>query len=119
MRFSRHADLRRLRRDEVLDQQGQILGPLAQRRQMQRHDVQTIVEIRTERAVSHRLLEIAIGGRDDPHVDVDALLAADTHELALLDHPQELRLQRRRELADLVQEDRALIRELELAELPL
>jgi len=48
---------------------------------------------------------------------VDALLATDPHELALLDDSQELRLQGRRELADLVQEDRALIRELELPEL--
>src|SRR5207247_1055478 len=64
-----------------------------------------------------RLFEIAVGGGDDADVDMDALLATDAHELALLDHAQQLRLERGGELADLIEEDRALIRELELAEL--
>ncbi len=103
----------------MLDEQRQILGALAQRRKMQRDHVQPIVEVRSKGSLAHRLFQVAIGGGDDADVDVDALLAADAHELALLDDAQELGLKRRRQLAHLVEKDRALIRQLELSELPL
>ena len=50
---------------------------------------------------------------------MDIRFASETRELAVLQHLQELRLERRVHLADLVQEDRSMIRVLELAELPL
>jgi len=45
----------------------------------------------------------------------DDLLAADARELAVLEHVQELGLQPQRHLADLVEEERALVGRLELA----
>src|SRR5258706_5332756 len=49
------------------------------------------------------------------HVDRDGLAAADRLDLLLLDDAQELGLQRERQLADLVEEQRAAVR---LAEQP-
>ena len=45
--------------------------------------------------------------RDDPHVRGDRLVAADALELALLEEPQQLHLNRRRDLADLANAETA------------
>ena len=65
------------------------------------------------------LLEIAVGGGDDPDVDPDVVLAAEPGELAVLQHLEQLRLQRKAHVADLVEEHRAVVGELELAGLVL
>ena len=52
---------------------------------------------------------------DDPHVHPARLRRTDALELAFLQHPQQLGLDVRGELADLVEEDRAAVRELEAA----
>ena len=59
--------------------------------------------------------------RGDDHADVglDRLDAAEALELAELDHPQQLDLEVRREVADLVEEDRAAVGPFEAAELSL
>ena len=62
-------------------------------------------------------LEIAVRGGDDSHVDVHVVAAAQPRELAVLQHLQELRLQRLMHLADFVEEHRPFVRELELARL--
>ena len=54
-----------------------------------------------------RVVEVAVGRGDDAHVDVQRLVAADALERALLQEAQELHLRRRRDLADLVEEERA------------
>ena len=46
-------------------------------------------------------------------------VAADAARSALLEHAQQLRLHRRRQLADLVEEERAAVRRLEAADAPL
>ena len=53
--------------------------------------------------------------RDHAHVDRDRLRRADRPHLALLQHAQELDLQRHRHVADLVQEQRAAVGRLEQA----
>src|SRR5690348_11789666 len=53
---------------------------------------------------------------DDTHVDFDRAAAPDRLDLALLKNAQELHLGLGRELADLVEEDRPAVRELESAD---
>ena len=60
-----------------------------------------------------------VGGGDDPDVDANVVLAAEARELAVLQHLQQLRLQRKAHVADLVEEHRAVVGELELAGLVL
>src|SRR2546430_7463774 len=55
--------------------------------------------------------------RDDADVDLDGPRAADALDLSLLEHAQELRLELGLDGADLVEEERAPLRELELPEL--
>src|SRR2546430_7634583 len=55
--------------------------------------------------------------RDDADVDLDGPRAADALDLSLLEHAQELRLELGLDGADLVEEERAPLRELKLPEL--
>src|SRR5262249_61018428 len=61
--------------------------------------------------------EISVLPDDPARVDADRPLAADPLELALLQQPQQLGLHRRRHVADLVEEQRAAVGLLELAEM--
>ena len=63
-------------------------------------------------------LQVAVRGRDQPHVGPDRLVAADPLERLLLQQPQDLGLERQRHVADLVEEERAAVALLELADPP-
>ena len=63
-------------------------------------------------------LQVAIAGGDQTDVDLDRPAAADAIDLALLDRAQQLGLQARVHLADLVEQQRAAARLLELADPP-
>ena len=54
-------------------------------------------------------VQVAVGRGDDAHVDGDVGLAADRAEPALLQDAQQLHLQVQRQLADLVEEERAAV----------
>ena len=82
-------------------------------------DVQAEEQILPEVPGGNRIFEVSIGRGDDAHVDLNVSLAAEPGELAVLQDVEQLGLQRRRHLADLVEEDRAVVRELELARLGL
>ena len=71
------------------------------------------MQVLAERAGRDGLLQGGVGGRDQAHVDLDRLRAAQPLELALLQDPQQLDLGRRVQVADLVQEQRAPLGELE------
>ena len=99
--------------EEVLRQQRDVLLALAQGRQRHRDDVQAVVEVLAELPLLHHLAQVDVGRGDDPHVHLDVLDAAKPHELAFLDHAQQLGLRLERDVADLVEEDAALVGELE------
>ena len=99
--------------EEVLHQQRNVVAPLAQRGQLHRDHVEAIEEILAERALGDHLREIGVGRGDDADVDLDGVRVADALELALLQHAQQLRLQRRAHRPDLVEEERPLVRLLE------
>ena len=86
---------------------GNLLAPIAQRRHVDPDHAQAVEEILAELAVGHALLEVGVGRRDD--ADVDALRArvADRQDLALLEKPQQFRLDVERQVADFVEEERA------------
>ncbi len=102
--------------DEEVRQRHDLVAPLAQRRHGRLDHLEAVVEVFAELAAQHHLLEVAVGGGDDAHVDVDLLVAAELGELGVLQHVQQLGLERRLHLADLVEEDRAEVGLLELAD---
>lgn len=84
-----------------------VFRPLAKGRQPHHHHVQAKVEVLAKRASLDLASELAVRGRDDAHVDLARDVLADTFDLAALEDTQHARLQIQRELADLVDEDRA------------
>ncbi len=73
-------------------------------------DVDAEEEILAEAALLDGRLEIAVGRGHEPHVERHLAIRADRAHHALLQRAQELRLQRQRQLADLVEEQRAAVR---------
>src|SRR5262249_53080164 len=101
------------RLDEVLRQQRDVFAAIAQRRGLDREDVEPVEEIAPEasRLVPRR--EVAVRGGDDPHIAPPRPGLADALELLLLEDVQELGLHRERHLADLVEHQRSALRRLE------
>ena len=104
--------------DVKIDKVVQVVPPQAQRRQVDRDDVEAVKEILAEPALAHFLLQIAIGAGDEAHVDADGLVAADALEFAFLQHAQELDLKAQRNFRDFVEQQRAAVRRLESALAP-
>ncbi len=84
---------------------------------MDRDHVEPVVEVLAEPPGLHLDVEVAVGGRDDAHIDLDRLRAADRSYLVVLEHAQELGLEARSHVPDFVEEERAAIGALEQAAL--
>ena len=91
----------------MLDQRRDLLAPFAQRRHRQAHDVQAVEEVLAEPPLVDHLLEVGVGRGDDADVDVDRPRLAERVDLARLEEAQQLGLHVERDLADLVEEERA------------
>ncbi len=91
----------------MLRQQRHVEQPLAQRRQLDRENVQPIQQVLAQLADPHRILRNPIRRRDDAHIGILRLGRADAHETPGLEHPQQLDLQIHRHLGDLVEKQRA------------
>src|SRR5690606_10813871 len=98
--------------DERLDEQRDVLTALAERRQIDVQDVQPEIQVAAEPSDLDELTQRLVGGCDDAHVDLDLGLAAESSEPLLLERAQQLRLSRERHLADLIEEQRAAVRQL-------
>ena len=102
---------------EVLDQRRDVLAAIAQRRHADRDHAEAEVEILAERALLDLLLEVLVGRGDDADVDLDRPRRSEALDFALLQHAQDLGLRLRAHVADFVEEDRAAVGLLELADL--
>src|SRR3954471_2402714 len=94
-------------------QQLDVADTLAQGREEQLDDSESIVEILAETVVRQRLLQILVGRRENTDVDFDLLLAAQSANAPGLDCPQQLHLNVWRHLGDFVEEDRSPVSHLE------
>ena len=104
---------RAVARQEALREHRDVHLPLAQRGQPDRERVDAVVKVLAEPSVAHELLERPVGRRNQPEVDRDRLVAAEPLEAALLEHAQQLGLRDERHVADFVEEQRALVGQLE------
>src|SRR5258705_462022 len=71
------------------------------------------VSARSTAAGRHGLREVAIGRREDTGVHATRLDGADALHRSVLEDAQQFCLERQRQLADLVEKQRALVRHLE------
>ena len=100
----------------MLDQQRDVAGALAQRRQLDVDDAEAEEEVLAEAAALDVLAEVAVGGRDDARVERDRSRVPPTRvDALLLEHAQQLDLHLERHVADLVEQERAALGQLELA----
>src|SRR5678815_4165983 len=70
--------------DEVTDEKGNVLPPLAQRRNVNRNDVQPVEEILTESILGDLAFEILVRCREDADVYLDRLRPADARDDTVL-----------------------------------
>jgi len=106
--------LARLRAEER-GEEGDVLPPLGERRDADREHLEAVEEILADAALGDRLLEVDVGRGDDAQVRAQRLRAAERGVLLRLQEVEELRLRRVRELADLVEEERAALGAFDLA----
>src|SRR5262249_661221 len=95
--------------DEVRDQRRNVVLALAERRHHDAHYVEPVEEVLAEAAALYYGLEVLVGRGDHPDADGMGLGRADRPDFLLLQDAQELGLQRRRELGDLVEEEGAAV----------
>ena len=103
---------------EESHQQRDVLRPLAERGKRDREDAESIVQVLAERLLADGFEQVAVGGGDDPDIDLPRGRPANSVELVFLQDAEQLRLRLERELADLVEEDRPPIGKLEPADSP-
>jgi hypothetical protein len=101
--------------NEVARQDGNVLAPFAQRRDIDVEYVQAVIEIRPECARFHQTLQPLVRGCDDAEIDLHGRRVADAHDLFLLQHAQQVGLGAQGDVADLIQENSAAVGHLELA----
>src|SRR5581483_9804719 len=103
---------------EVLRQLRNVLTTLSQWRDNQRKDVYTVKSILAELTFSCKRSEIAMRGDDYPHIYPDRLIPAHPFHLIFFQYSEQLGLHGQRHVTDLIQEDRAVFRLLELSDVP-
>src|SRR5216683_3265234 len=99
----------------MLQQDRDFFPALAQRRNGQSERVQTVVQIFAQTLIGESFRNIDVGGGQDADVHLDHRAAAEAGELLVLQNVQQLGLQRRGHLADLVEQDSALVANLKFA----
>src|SRR6185369_9069813 len=98
---------------EKLDQSRYILTPLPQGRDMDRKDIQPVIEIFPEGSALNRFFKITVCGGDNPDIDFDALCSADASYRTVFKNSQKFCLHGRLHLPHFVKEDGTLVCSLE------
>src|SRR5690349_12353266 len=91
----------------MLNKNRNVVRALAEWWQMQRDDVESVVQIGAEVPRLDLLFEVAIRRGDETRVDRNRLRCADRNHLAVLEDAEQFDLRRGRRLADLIEEEGA------------
>lgn len=97
------------------EQNRKVLDALAQRRKPELQGREPEEQIGSELALSAFLKKIALGRAHDTDIDGYDAIAADPHDLVPFDRAQQANLHARRDVDDLVEEQRSGMRQLEQA----
>ena len=98
---------------EVIKQHRDVFATLAQRRHVDRKNIDSIIEIVAKASVTDHRAQIPIGGRDHAHINWNFEGAAHAANAALLQSAQEFRLHADVEFRNLIEKQRAAIRNFE------
>src|SRR5579864_3236394 len=100
---------------EVLGKQRDVFAAFPQCRQANFDDIQAVIQILAESSLLDFPQQILIGGCDHAHLDFDFLTSSHTIESSLLQDPQQIRLKLGRDVANLIEENRAAVRQFKLS----
>ena len=101
--------------DIVIYERRNIFFPIPKGWKGETDYIQPVEEVPAESALFDLMRQIAIGGRHDPDIHMERLLASNSLNLVLLQDPKQFNLQVKRHLSDFVQKDGATMSELEPA----
>jgi len=101
--------------EQVFGEQRQVFEALPKGRHVGPHDREPVVEVAAESSCGDEAREIPIRGGHDPNVREDVCPSAEGADSPVLEHPEQLRLERGRHVADLVEEQGSPVGELEEA----
>src|ERR1700730_17261926 len=73
---------------EVIDQQPDVFGTVAQRRKRDRKNKNAVIQILPEFALANQVFQIAMGRDDHPDIHGNGTIAADALYLLLFEHAQ-------------------------------
>ena len=73
----------------------------------------SVIQVLAEPPLPHHLFQVLIRRADQPKIHLDLFFAAQPRQRPVLQHAQQLALQRRRERRNLVKEQRPLVRQLD------
>ncbi len=91
----------------MLDQRGDVLAALAERRHLDLKGDEAEIEVVAKRAVRHLFLQVLVRRRDEAKIAADRRVAANRHDLTELQHAEQLYLYRNWYIGHFVQKDRA------------
>jgi hypothetical protein len=80
---------------KVGEQLGNVFRPFAEWRDVEPHHVEAVIQVRAELTALHSLLDGTAGGCKHPDVDPPRVPPAETANLALFQHSQDLGLEPR------------------------
>ena len=98
---------------KVAHQERQVALPFPKGRNMDRNDIQPVVQVFPEGAFAHHLLEVPVGGGDEANIDGDRFRVANRGDHHLLEDAQQLGLNGRADVGHLVQEQGSSVSHLE------
>src|SRR5581483_2594814 len=108
--------LRLLQRlQDVVDNGGNVPGPLTQRRHADAHHVEPVIKVFPEGLGPDHFLDVLVGRGNDADVDPNGVGASDALDFALLEHAQDFGLGGQGHVADFVEKYRAAVALLEFA----
>ena len=99
----------------MLGERADVLRARAERRHLDPDHRQTVEEVLPKAALLDVVVEPPVRGRDDPDADALGGLGAEGADLSGLERTEQHRLPVERQLADLVEEERSAVGELERA----
>src|SRR5208283_1509124 len=100
-----------------VDQELNVFAPLAQRRDFDRKHPQPVKKVLAKLIVADHAFQVPVCGRNQTNINVDGFGTSEAFELLLLQGTQKLWLQIHSNVADLVEKQSAVIRQLKPASL--
>jgi len=103
--------------DEIAREQRYVFTALPQWWNVQRKNMQPVVEVSSKTVARHHRLQVAVGGGHEPGDGTDRAITADALEFLVLNGAEQLRLEFQRHFADLVEKQSSMMRQFEASDL--